>query len=404
MYLKDEEIIEIIVDYVNDDRISQAILIDGKWGTGKTFFIEKKVCNTLVEKCKQYKSIYISLYGIDNTQEILNEIYFELFKDRINKLSDKSGTIEKVSKFTSLISKVANAGAKVFNIEPQDLSEILNELVSCENIVIIFDDIERCDIEINKLLGFINNLTEHNKIKSILIANEEEIGKSKVNKDLPQKYQVALDSRIKYENQANNIECSMQNDVLDKAILKERANELFEEDFLYKKIKEKLIAFTIEYRTDFKDIIEDLIEKYIIDEDTKRYLLSQKDLIIELFYENNHYNIRTLIFVMIAYEKLYCILKNISFDVEEYLDREKEKVLIYTIKSSICIKSGIRMYQWKDSKIRTGFVYRGQVVFGEGVYGYRFVDEYLLQQCLNPVLFIFISFSFFLFFDVNTQR
>ena len=32
-----DEIKEIIIDYVKDDRKKQAVLLDGEWGCGKTF-------------------------------------------------------------------------------------------------------------------------------------------------------------------------------------------------------------------------------------------------------------------------------------------------------------------------------------------------------------------------------
>lgn len=39
----------------------------------------------------------------------------------------------------------------------------------------IFDDLERCDIPINKTLGYINQFVEHKGKKAIIIANEKEI-------------------------------------------------------------------------------------------------------------------------------------------------------------------------------------------------------------------------------------
>ena len=39
MVKRDEEVIKQILEYVLDKRYCQAILIDGEWGTGKTFFV-----------------------------------------------------------------------------------------------------------------------------------------------------------------------------------------------------------------------------------------------------------------------------------------------------------------------------------------------------------------------------
>ena len=38
MFLQDDDIISILKDYLTDNRYKQAILIDGGWGYGKTFF------------------------------------------------------------------------------------------------------------------------------------------------------------------------------------------------------------------------------------------------------------------------------------------------------------------------------------------------------------------------------
>ena len=39
----------------------------------------------------------------------------------------------------------------------------------------MFDDLERASLDINEILGYINNFVEHDNIKVIIIANENEI-------------------------------------------------------------------------------------------------------------------------------------------------------------------------------------------------------------------------------------
>ena len=41
-----------------------ALLIDGKWGSGKTYYV-KNILIPLIEKDKKYKPIYISLNGLN---------------------------------------------------------------------------------------------------------------------------------------------------------------------------------------------------------------------------------------------------------------------------------------------------------------------------------------------------
>lgn len=40
MFLKDKEICAFLLYYVQNDKTKQAILIDGDWGSGKTYFIK----------------------------------------------------------------------------------------------------------------------------------------------------------------------------------------------------------------------------------------------------------------------------------------------------------------------------------------------------------------------------
>ena len=74
IYMSDPEIIDFIKNYIDKSSYNYAVLINGSWGSGKTFFIEKNLVPTLKEyqklKCdnnndyKEKKIIYISLYGV----------------------------------------------------------------------------------------------------------------------------------------------------------------------------------------------------------------------------------------------------------------------------------------------------------------------------------------------------
>ena len=69
-----EEIKKIILEYINDDRRTQAILLDGDWGCGKTYFLKE----SLIPDLKKDDSIIffkISLYGIADVKNIQEMIY-----------------------------------------------------------------------------------------------------------------------------------------------------------------------------------------------------------------------------------------------------------------------------------------------------------------------------------------
>ena len=48
--------------------------------------------------------------------------------------------------------------------------------------VIVFDDLERCEMPISETLGYINDYVEHKNVKCVIVANEQEI--NKINYDI----------------------------------------------------------------------------------------------------------------------------------------------------------------------------------------------------------------------------
>ena len=105
----DREIIELVSRYIGDSNSKYAILIDGEWGCGKTYFVKEHLIpkingtklppsiNGTSKKALEYKSIYLSLYGIKSTSDISSQIYVSIlsspFEDKVsNGLSTVSRT------------------------------------------------------------------------------------------------------------------------------------------------------------------------------------------------------------------------------------------------------------------------------------------------------------------------
>lgn len=61
--------------------------------------------------------------------------------------------------------------------------EIFTKNFKIENIVFVFDDLERCSCPIEEIFGYLNTFIEQNKNKIILIANEKEIGSQSYEKN-----------------------------------------------------------------------------------------------------------------------------------------------------------------------------------------------------------------------------
>ena len=65
-----------INEYIKNNKINYAIMIDGDWGSGKTFFVKKNVLK------KYSNALYVSLYDVTSTDKLSEKIYFELLKSK----------------------------------------------------------------------------------------------------------------------------------------------------------------------------------------------------------------------------------------------------------------------------------------------------------------------------------
>jgi hypothetical protein len=134
-----------------------AVLINGPWGVGKTYLV-KAFLQQHVGQNKKY--IYISLYGLTTIDEIEAALFQAIYPAlgwQVTKLGARIGK--------TLLRRVGlDPGLKA--------SELINTL---ETDLYVFDDLERCDAPINKVLGYINEFVEHDGSKVIIVANENEI-------------------------------------------------------------------------------------------------------------------------------------------------------------------------------------------------------------------------------------
>ena len=112
-----ENLKNFLINYIDDKiNLEQAILINGKWGTGKTFFI-KQFIDEVEKSRKDIKVIYISLFGINSIKDIREKIYESFNPIFSNK---------KVKLIKEILKGVVNTKLKI------DLDEKLNEAFNDE--------------------------------------------------------------------------------------------------------------------------------------------------------------------------------------------------------------------------------------------------------------------------------
>ena len=100
-----------------------------------------------------------------------------------------------VSSLVPIALEVVKPFARNVELEQQDISSVIESFLPIKNSILIFDDLERCNCSINEILGYINSFVEHEKMKVIIVANQDEIGKSVTEKGRELQYLVASDGR-----------------------------------------------------------------------------------------------------------------------------------------------------------------------------------------------------------------
>ena len=181
-----EKIKKVIDEYIQSTSES-AIMIDGEWGAGKTFYVK----NILK---KEYPNIlYIPLYGINNVSDIDELICNEVIKKRIDckfiRFCKKNKFIQIIlwpfRKIAGLFNYIKNFMYSISNqflklhlgidlpvVKKRDFVGIINQTTKLNKYILIFDDLERCSVDIKYVMGYIYNPVEHLNVKVIVVTNE----------------------------------------------------------------------------------------------------------------------------------------------------------------------------------------------------------------------------------------
>lgn len=381
-----EEIESVIVEYLNNPNAEYAVMIDGEWGSGKTYFLKHSLMRIMENidngKNKRRKCAYVSLYGVKSIEEISKEIVFQSFGKKNKK------KIENGDAVAETVSNVLTASFGVVNIDLSKIKNVLNK-IEISDWLVCFDDLERCSLPINEILGYINSLVEHNMCKVIILANEEEIGTVTLHQRLEEKYQVVLSGRRLAPNNAENSKTSNSEEDMGISELKQETKNLFDEDILYKTVREKVIGLTIKYEPQMDRAYDSIISKYGYSEKFKVYLAENKRKILGIFEEKECCNLRTLISSIGSIQKVYHEMVAYHYDNEkECFDKIMESFQQYIVLLTIHYKNGGDI---RNLELTTGV---GSVSFEEQennlnhIEGYKFLEKYCTTLSFSKEEFI----------------
>lgn len=327
--------------YCKQENTSGALLVNGDWGIGKTYFFEK-ILPQLPWFYSNASIISISLFGI-TSREILDKKLKEKYilkNISIPEVSQGKKGLLLNTKY-ALTKFLTEADVKLTEKEvslkslfgaAQAFAGAWDNLVQIppmednKKIILIFDDLERCPMDMEELLGAINAYVEGNEIKTILITNED-------------------------------------------YILKKRSAKK-----TYLIMKEKLVCRTVRYEPDFEVIVRELIDNYKTnDENYIGFLKSQKDSLVGFL--KKHKNLRILKSTIYDFEQFYEIAvsenidkrcySNIFLDylsiVTEFIQKETDDTDKDAINYSICPFKQNAMKVWKGKGIWDPNMFRHQL-------------------------------------------
>jgi hypothetical protein len=146
--------------YCSLDAPGHAVLITGPWGVGKTYQIKRNLSET--------DAFYVSLFGLDSHEDVMAAVYASMFpieatvKKQTESLKNTSLGIPGIASIP--VGGMASSLVGAFLRQKVDSSK-----------PIIFDDLERCGLNIQTTLGIINLYVEHHGCRVIVVAHDEKI-------------------------------------------------------------------------------------------------------------------------------------------------------------------------------------------------------------------------------------
>lgn len=328
--MTNSELNQFILHYLTEDKSQRAIMLTGDWGIGKSYYIQKELIPFLKEdKNGKHSCIVVSLYDLKDTAEISKTIYLE---SRL-KFLNNGGELLAHGKFAA--KSVIKGVTSFFGIDlskSEDEMKEIYESIDLTDKLIILEDIERSEIDILKVLGYVNSLVEQDGAKVLLVANENEI--------------------LHYDS-----------DELNKDGEQDKNPEA--KTALYLKSKEKTVGDTIVFHGDLHNAVKTIMLSF--DNSLLSSMASEETIndIVDLMYSKST-NLRTLIY---ALQKISDIFNMIDEHDENLL----KTILFSVINFAVQINGG-SFPKWEGTDLASAELGYSRYPL------YRFCYDYLRWQ------------------------
>ena len=188
---------ELIQSYVEDKNSDYAIVLNGAWGSGKTYYLDNLIKEEK-DVFKDYEIVKVSLFGTSSLEDFYKRIFGALHK-KIGGINNSfAGRLFAYTSFKldfgivsigvdegnfnfKAGSSASGAGIEInknLNSKGKSAEELMKIVCGEHSRLYIFDDIERIsfgDVNVKEIFGAITNLIEEDKAKVLLVCNEEKL-------------------------------------------------------------------------------------------------------------------------------------------------------------------------------------------------------------------------------------
>ena len=237
----------LVKNLTEKQNMAGAILLNGDWGSGKTFFVENTLIPALNKKGKNV--IYVSLFGHESIESVKKSLKSKFLLNVDVTKNTTNSTLKNIKAGATFLSELLRGYTeKKTGIDPAELlNSVFSALDTLEFLpsesIIIFDDLERRgNLDILEVYGLISQLIEQKKCRVLVLANSSKIYPDK--------------KKLDYH--------------------------------------EKSFHRTIQFEAGIFEAFDTIVKKYA-SAPAKKYLTKNKSLIISEFEDCQYKNIRTLI-------------------------------------------------------------------------------------------------------------
>lgn len=337
-----DEMNSFILNYLKNDITGRAIMLTGEWGSGKSYYVKNTLKPFLEDKDNgKHKCVIVSLYGLSDTSEISKAIYMELRTIIKSPSTEVGNTAKAVGEiigktiFNGLVSKVGfdigSTNDKVF----QDLYESID----LTGKLIVLEDIERTQIDIIELLGYINNMCENDGVKVLLVTNESEL----------------LTTYEKTDDKGKTTKY-----YTDRALA-------------YKRAKEKTIGDTIYYFCDYENTIQQIIGSFGVFLQKYRTPECAED-IRDIFILMTSHNLRAFIYCCQKIKEIFMFIENNHISIKD----EIQQIIFYG-----CVAFTQRQSKGADLQFERDTYLSAKLGLNEQYPLFRFCYNYIVCQVLS---------------------